>query len=64
MEERDAEDVGVIAASIVDDERGSNDGKKWRNRGVDLAVEAITVGELAKKMGKVIGRGSKSSVCG
>ena len=50
----DAEDVGVVAAHVVDDET-QGERKKWRNKGVDLAVEAITVGELAEKMGKVLG---------
>ncbi|CCC14154.1 hypothetical protein SMACR_08597 [Sordaria macrospora] len=50
----DAEDVGVVATRVVDDET-QGERKKWRNKGVDLAVEAITVGELAEKMGKVLG---------
>ena len=51
----DAEDIGVVAARIVDDEQGADGRKKWRNKGVDLAVEAITAGELAERMGKVLG---------
>lgn len=51
----DAEDVGVVATSIVDDEMTKGGKKKWRNRGVALAVEAISVGELAERMGKVLG---------
>ncbi|KAK3347353.1 hypothetical protein B0H65DRAFT_507475 [Neurospora tetraspora] len=47
----DAEDVGVVVRAVVEDE----DGKKYRNRGVDLAVEAVTVGELARKMARVLG---------
>ncbi|KAK1779589.1 hypothetical protein QBC45DRAFT_325658 [Copromyces sp. CBS 386.78] len=50
----DAEDVGVVAARVVDDET-QGESNKWRNRGVDLAVESITVGELAERMGKVLG---------
>ncbi|EAA28622.1 NAD(P)-binding protein [Neurospora crassa] len=50
----DAEDVGVVVRAVVEDlcEGG---GKSYRNRGVDLAVEAVTVGELARKMARVLG---------
>ena len=50
----DAEDVGVVVRAVVEDlcEGG---GKRYRNKGVDLAVEAVTVGELAKQMARVLG---------